>query len=120
MRPKTTPADAEFIGEHGQSQAPYLQHLEGLTSSQVTTAAQILHPVAERAQEIGLKAAISEHWQEVMTPAGSKSIGAIVPNLNNENIDTALACIQGADRGAMRALFVILAAAQGWNGEVIQ
>ena len=96
-----------------------MSYLDELTEQERKIAGPILNPIGERADQVGLRTAMTEHWERMMTPAATASMTVIFPNLRNSKIEQALAALEGADRGAIRGLYPIIAHLQGWDGEQI-
>jgi len=137
MRRKSNPVDAEPIctamDETGQPKKPKLPserpgYLVGRCDENILDlypphqhpqVADLLNPIAERAEQVGLDAAMQEHWDSNMNPEAQASMNQLVSKLAGSNPSAVIDEVSHADAGACRVLGAIVATAQGWKGEQI-
>lgn len=86
---------------------------------QHTQVADLLNPIAERAEQVGLDTAMQEHWDSNMNPEAQASMNQMVSKLAGSSPTTVIDEVSNADPGACRVLAAIVANAQGWKGEQI-
>ena len=81
--------------------------------------ANLLNPIAERAQLIGLNAAMQEHWDSKMSPDAQASMNRMFSRLAGSSPNCVIEEVSNADAGACRILGAIVTTAQGWKGEQV-